>query len=173
MHLSQNSVEVACCWNLYVHCMVAWCHVPTWKLTTVVVRPCRLGIVPVLLFVSVYICHIFIFVILLSIHHFLKCRWCFFIVVSDVCVSVRTEAAFVAHIENPCHFVVHLNRDRERLKNLNQTINAYCNLVTNNNEIPSNVEPGNFVLWSLFTFHWYRNLILNILKVATKFKFWS
>jgi len=57
-------------------------------------------------------------------------------------VSDHTEPAFVTHIRNPCHFVVQLNRNIDRLTELSHTINHYCKTMAGKNDIPQRVEPG-------------------------------
>jgi len=56
--------------------------------------------------------------------------------------SDHTEPAYVTHIRNPCHFVVQLNRNIDRLTTLTETITAYCKTMTGKNDVPSRVEPG-------------------------------
>ena len=62
---------------------------------------------------------------------------CFVAVCSD-----HTEPAFVTHIRNPCHFVVQLNRNIDRLTELSHAINTYCKTGAGKNEIPPRIEPG-------------------------------
>ena len=56
--------------------------------------------------------------------------------------SDHTEPVFVTHIRNPCHFVVQLNRNIDRLTELSRAINTYCKTAASKDEIPSHVEPG-------------------------------
>jgi len=56
--------------------------------------------------------------------------------------SDHSEPAFVTHIRNPCHFVVQLNRNIDRLTELSHAINTYCKTTAGKNEIPPRVEPG-------------------------------
>jgi len=49
----------------------------------------------------------------------------------------------VTHIRNPCHFVVQLNRNIDRLTALTESITTHCKTVPGKNDVPSRVEPGN------------------------------
>jgi len=54
----------------------------------------------------------------------------------------HTEPAFVTHIRNPCHFVVQLNRNIDRLTELSHIITQYCRTAASKNDVPARVEPG-------------------------------
>jgi len=63
--------------------------------------------------------------------------------INEYVFSDHTEAAFVTHIRNPCHFIVQLNRNIDRLTELSHAINHYCKTVAGQKEIPSRVDLGN------------------------------
>lgn len=56
--------------------------------------------------------------------------------------SVKTEPAVITHICNPNYFFAQLTKESGRLKSLNRTISAYCNLVTVSEEMLPAIEPG-------------------------------
>ena len=62
--------------------------------------------------------------------------------IAIVVSSDHTEPAFVTHIRSPCHFVVQLNRNIDRLTELSHAINTHCKTSTGKNDVPSRVDPG-------------------------------